>query len=909
MKKPFVYSTVVLLFWATGCGLFDDLGDIQYQGTNEADSCEDPDSLLDTFCGPCDLDRYVCEQGRVVCDGATSCTLDGTTLVTEGRTAGIQLSWDPVDRATGYQIRRDDEIIATVTTTSYLDDAKPGEPGEPQEFLANFETPGEIWLSWEAAVGEDGPLLSYQVSATAPDERGPWSTARSDRRAAPIPLGYEVRVADGDWVDVGTETQYQVPADELPPASLEATVTTEGFDSFVEITTAVSPSEPTQNYSVRGVFSDQDGPVATTEGAHFPTEYDMTFQRTNSADINDDYHPLSDCSEASCEDYAAPEGGASRYYRVVINSPSFDEDYVSPAVEGSLDNVFCGGAGTEVEPIEVCDVPSFLAMRSYTGQAREFLVTEDIDLTNEVVEEPGDLTWNGRLRGEMDGDNDPPTIQGLNIDGSGGLFAIIDEEGLVEHLRFESPTIGSNTGHLVGVIAGVNRGTIQHVHLLNGDVTGQLKVGGLVGDNQGLIHGVQLTAMKVRGGVEIGGVAGISSDTIDLVVADVDVAGDGNWIGGIVGLLEENGLIIDSEVHGIMDFGDENPFSLGGLVGRSHGTISDSSSTVDIIAPAGTAVGGLVGTLSGWVDEGASSGRVEGNADVGGLVGAVEENGTIENSQSSSDVDGANHNTGGLVGILEGEVSDSESSGSVNGAISTGGLVGLVASEGSILRSWSSSDVNGTNFVGGLAGDVNGDIVQTYATGEVESRGNSFNTGGLVGRMGDLSATSIRESFSLSPSVTGNGSVGGLVGTVLNGTLEHSFSRAQVVHASTDDSRAVGGLVGTVTGGGSGGESSTVRYSIAATEIGDRGDTYGGLVGSVQSSNTIYITNCFWNEDASGLLSNTGTQAGFALSEADFHNPTNTMSALVNFDDIWNVTTVNGLDYIWLKWSPYSDHF
>lgn len=902
MKKPFVYSTVVLLFWATGCGLFDDLGDVQYQGTNGANSCEDPDSLLGTFCGPCDLDRYVCDGDRIVCDGATSCTLDGTTLVTEGRTDGIQLSWDPVDRATGYQIRRDDEIIATVTTTSYRDDATPGEPGEPQEFQANFETPGEIWLGWEAAVGEDGPLLSYQVSATAADERGPWSTARSDRRAAPIPSGYEVRVADGDWIDVGDALEYQVPSEDLPPASVEATVTTEGFDSFVEIIAAVSPSAPTQDYSVRGVFSDQAGPVATTAGAHFPTEYDMTFQRTNSADINDDYHPLSDCSETSCEDHAAPEGGASRYYRVVITSPFFDEDYISPAVEGSLDNVFCGGAGTEAEPIEICDVPSFMAMRAYTGDAQEFLVTEDIDLTNEVVEEPGDLILNWNLRGEVDDDENPPTIQGLNIEGSGGLFAFIDQEGLVEYLRFESPTVGSTTGQFIGVVAGMNQGTIQHVQILNGDVTGRLKVGGLVGDNQGVIREVHVTSMKVRGEVEIGGLAGVSDGTIEDSDADIDVAGDGNWIGGMVGLLEADGVITGSHVHGIMDFGDDNPYSLGGLVGRSHGTILDSSSTVELDAPFGTAVGGLVGTLSGWVNNGESSGLINGNADVGGLVGSVEENGTIENSQSSSDVDGANHNTGGLVGILEGQVSDSESSGSVKGANSTGGLVGLVASNGSILRSWSSSDVNGTNFVGGLAGDVNGDIVQTYATGRVESRGASFNTGGLVGRMGDGSATSIRESFSLSPSVTGNGSVGGLVGTVRNGTLEHSFSRAQVVHASTDDSRAVGGLVGTVVNVGGGG--TTVRYSIAATEIGDRGDTYGGLIGFVENHSNISISDCFWNEDASGLFgSDEETEAGTPLSETEFNDPDGAMSVLLG-TNLWYVMD-EPPGYYWLSWRTY----
>ena len=130
--------------------------------------------------------------------------------------------------------------------------------------------------------------------------------------------------------------------------------------------------------------------------------------------------------------------------------------------------------------------------------------------------------------------------------------------------------------------------------------------------------------------------------------------------------------------------------SIGGLVGYSYGTISNSSSSATVSG--GNHVGGLVGTNDqGTVENNSASGAVSGNSVVGGLVGGNIKTGTILNSYAT---------------------------GTVFGTESAGGLIGLL--DGSILNSYSTGNVSGTSYVGGLAGKVDyGTITNSYTTGSV----------------------------------------------------------------------------------------------------------------------------------------------------------------------------------------------
>ena len=196
-------------------------------------------------------------------------------------------------------------------------------------------------------------------------------------------------------------------------------------------------------------------------------------------------------------------------------------------------------------------------------------------------------------------------------------------------------------------------------------------------------------------------------------------------------------------------------------------------------------------------------------ANVGGLVGHFNR-GTITDASSSLTVRGGAtddaDNTGGLVGNLAGgTIKNSNSSGSVsgsNGVDFVGGLVGN--NNGNISNSWASGNVtstsisvapsNGSTRYGGLVGDNNGNISNSWASGNVSSNGsNNTSYGGLVG----YNSRSISTSWA-SGNVSADQIVGGLVG--FNGNIGHiSQVWASGAAFSYGSSPFFGGLVGNNT--------------------------------------------------------------------------------------------------------------
>jgi hypothetical protein len=123
---------------------------------------------------------------------------------------------------------------------------------------------------------------------------------------------------------------------------------------------------------------------------------------------------------------------------------------------------------------------------------------------------------------------------------------------------------------------------------------------------------------------------------------------------------------------------------------------------------------------------GVVNGNVTGRAGVGSLVGINQ--GTLSNSYSSGSVTGDSWYVGGLVGINQGTVSDSHSTGSVTGSVSVAGLAGC--NSGTVSDCYSTSSVTGDYHVAGLVGDNDAATVSdSYSTGSVSGKGE---VGGLV---------------------------------------------------------------------------------------------------------------------------------------------------------------------------------
>jgi len=315
---------------------------------------------------------------------------------------------------------------------------------------------------------------------------------------------------------------------------------------------------------------------------------------------------------------------------------------------------------------------------------------------------------------------------------------------------------------------------------------------------------------------------------------------------GVFGTLAEGGVIRDI---GVRDSDVQSLYStVGGLVGRNHGRISNAYFTGTVSA-GGSDSGGLVGIndISGVIQDSFSAGTVTGGgANIGGLVGSHY--GHISRSYSSADVLSTSDYVGGLVGRSQSGTTgmfggspytstlDSVyATGNVTGVNFVGGLVG-VATANTLESAYATGDVTGVSYIGGLIGGNYGVLSRSYATGNVSGSGEMI--GGLVGYN---SATLIEGSHatgSVTGTTAGGGSLGGLVGTS-DGTITQSYATGAVSSTGNE----VGGLVGRMSG--------DISYAYSTGDV-TGGDHTGGLIG-------FFARGEVGNVYASGAVSGTGS--------------------------------------------------
>ncbi len=196
--------------------------------------------------------------------------------------------------------------------------------------------------------------------------------------------------------------------------------------------------------------------------------------------------------------------------------------------------------------------------------------------------------------------------------------------------------------------------------------------------------------------------------------------------------------------------------------------------------------GGSVGALVGSLERGTianchvDGGCVSGGWEVGGLVG-TSYGGTVTDCNSSATLSG-NGSVGGLVGYNEGSLATSSSSASASGTWCVGGLAGV--NGGRISSSYSTSTVSGSDEVGGLVGGNGGNISVSYSNGVVWGE---ECVGGLVGSNGDMymgAGGPVTNCYSTA-SVSGSSYVGGLVGYNSGGSVGSCFWDTQTSGQTT----------------------------------------------------------------------------------------------------------------------------
>ena len=402
-------------------------------------------------------------------------------------------------------------------------------------------------------------------------------------------------------------------------------------------------------------------------------------------------------------------------------------DWMRHNVDGTARDDGAGNASDEGCPTTGCN-------------GYELMSDLDFDTNGDSVIDTNDIYFDYDNDGSNNGWLPIPSYIS-NFDGNGHI---------IHNLFINRPLADAETnGRNIGLFASVSKERIEirNLTLMAGSVIGHERVGGLAGSagatSQSIYRNLH-TDLSVSGSTEVGGLIGFTGVgvTIEESSTSGTVMGTGDYVGGILGWAAFSG-IYDSEASGSVSSAGNY---IGGLAGFGTPlTIRDSIARGDV---SGTDyVGGIAGSLNGSTSA------------------------EVSNNQAHGDVIATNNYAGGLIGYIESNVSitQSQATGQVSGVDAVGGLVGSVnvilpstitTNEATLEGNFSVSTVNASNnYVGGFIGiSYHTQITANFSTGSVN--GNRF----VAGFIGDANAGSVLTANFSTGSVTGNNDVGGLVG-------------------------------------------------------------------------------------------------------------------------------------------------
>ena len=244
--------------------------------------------------------------------------------------------------------------------------------------------------------------------------------------------------------------------------------------------------------------------------------------------------------------------------------------------------------------------------------------------------------------------------------------------------------------------------------------------------------------------------------------------------------------------------------------------------------PIGSGSQPFTGTLDG--DGYSVSGiYINSGTDYQGLVGVLDNGGTLQNlGVKASYIKGRNF-VGGLCGMnMMGNVTNCYNSGTVAGSNQVGGVCGWNY-DGTVTNCYNAGNVTGNAYVGGVCGENDDNVTNCYNTGSVT--GSNY-VGGVCGQNYD----NVTNCYNTG-NVTGNDAyVGGVCGDNYLGTVTNCYNTGSV-----EGNRYVGGVCGNSWG--------------TVTNCYNTGNVTGNYyVGGVCGDNYIgTVTNCYYL---------TGTAAG-----------------------------------------------
>ncbi|MBR1797932.1 MAG: InlB B-repeat-containing protein [Clostridiales bacterium] len=467
---------------------------------------------------------------------------------------------------------------------------------------------------------------------------------------------------------------------------------------------------------------------------------------------------------------------------------------------------------------------------------------------------------------------------GERISGRNSVGGMIGyNNGTLEHslnITIDGTIKGSGSG--TGGIIGTNNGTINDslTATIVGTVQGGNTVGGAIGQNTKSIGSTVTIATTINGtvtgGTDIGGVIGMSTASVSNMTVSLVSSGmvkGSQAVGGIIG--NNAGTLsypLDVTIYGTIY---ATSINAGGVIGINNGTIDkDITATINGTVKGGQNAGGIMGRNSMSIGDSVSltsnvNGTIQGSRRIGGAVGNNEGqiNGNITVVLNNATISGTEQNIGGAIGNNNAEVYglfvtiDNDSS--ISGVNNVGGVIGL--NDNGSINGNIIFEVHGTingsgNGIGGVIGRNNGNIFGEINATVIGSVVGHENVGGVIGYINnkDKVTNSVSAILTDTGKVHGNSnaqSIGGVIGRIDNGTVNHIYIMLGGSIDGEDNSQYLGGAIGRISGG-------TVNDGLIL-EYSDYGiNGYSGVGGAIgyMSGGTVNdgITETFENSYVTG---------------------------------------------------------
>lgn len=234
------------------------------------------------------------------------------------------------------------------------------------------------------------------------------------------------------------------------------------------------------------------------------------------------------------------------------------------------------------------------------------------------------------------------TIRGIHLSqeaSPAGFFAYVQPSAVVRNLKVVGQVAPSGDVSYAGGIAGRNSGTIENC-TFSGTVSAAGYLGGIAGRNEesGVISGC-ISDGVVHGTRYVGGIAGENGGTLSacnnaaaVSTTVTDTSDPQQTLADLTDTVYRLFQNRDSVA------GDSYMSDIGGIAGNSTGSVTGCVNSGPVGYPhVGYNIGGIAGQQSGHISNCINRGTVQGRKDVGGIVGQMVPDISIQYTESSID--------------------------------------------------------------------------------------------------------------------------------------------------------------------------------------------------------------------------------------------------------------------------------